>query len=225
MVRLSDLSNDENNRRLRDTIISGRDTIRVYEPSKKDIDVIIELQEKNVEEYRKKKDDGKEDDATKVTSSGTEVVRVLFPLLTDIKGIEDMTDEEVEFVVENPSLAFIQANHVIESIVTEVWKTIILSARNRVLDTDFRIESVKSINEMNEKTLGIVEREGKGRMDKFESASKLVEEAKKKKTLEDFEEIEQRVAEATAVKNTEEKPAQDISKEAISLEAYKKAFK
>ena len=211
MVKLMDLSNDHEKRRVREVIITGGDTIRVYEPSKSDIQRIIELQEAVVKDSK----EGSKEDSVKVATSGYDTVRVLFPLLTDIEGIDEMTDEQVEYVIENPSLAFLQANHIIEGIVTDIWKMVILEARNRVLETDFKIESTKAMREINEKTLGLLEREGNGELiTKLDDARKKYEEAKENESnSSEQEEVAEPVDNPTADKAT------------IALEKYRKAFK
>lgn len=155
MVKFKDLANDKKNRKIRELVFIGGETIKVFEPSESDVEAIIALQEKFVGGANE------EDGSVTLAVTGYDLIRVLFPLLTDVEGIDELTDEDVAFVVENPSLAFLQANHVIEGIVTEVYKTTILAAKNRLLETDFRIESSKANSEILERTLGLAEKENK----------------------------------------------------------------
>lgn len=216
MVKLSDLTNNQNKRKVRDIVTIGGDTIRVFEPSKSDIQRIIELQEAIVKEGKESEKENNEE-TVQVKSSGSETIRVLFPLLTDIEGIDELTDEEIDEVVENPSLAFLQVNHIIEGIVTEIWKMVILEARNRVLETDFKIESTKAMREMNEKTLGLLEREGKGDLiEKLDEARDKYEKAKVEKDQSEVAEMERRMSEEVQPKEED--------KAVVALERYKKAF-
>ena len=155
MVKFKDLANDKKNRKIRELVFIGGETIKVFEPSESDVEAIVALQEKFVGGANE------EDGSVNLTVTGYDLIKVLFPLLTDVEGIDELSEKEIEFVVENPSLAFLQANHVIEGIVTEVYKTTILAAKNRLLETDFRIESSKANSEILERTLGLAEKENK----------------------------------------------------------------
>ena len=171
MVQFSELMNHRNNRQVREVVFVKGESIHIYEPSKEDVEVIVSLQEK----FSKS-----EKDKTKVSITGEDLVVILFPLLTNIEGMDKLSKEEIYEIVENPSLALTQASHVIEGIVTEVYKMTILSARNRILETDFRMESVRTTSEIVEKALGLANRDGKtGKLlDKIKTATEKVESLK-----------------------------------------------
>ena len=171
MVQFSELMNHRNNRQVREVVFVKGESIHIYEPSKEDVEVIVSLQEK----FSKS-----EKDKTKVSITGEDLVVILFPLLTNIEGMDKLSKEEIYEIVENPSLALTQASHVIEGIVTEVYKMTILQARNRILETDFRMESVRTTSEIVEKALGLANRDGKtGKLlDKIKTATEKVESLK-----------------------------------------------
>lgn len=165
MVQFRDLLNDENDRKIREVVFIGGETIHVYEPSKKNIEEIIDLQDRFVSGENK----------TNIKIGETDLLRIFFPMLTDVTGMEDLSDEEVERVAENPSLAYIQASHVMEGIITEVYKTVILQARNRVMEVDFQLESLTHQNEVIERTLGLASKNAT-----TSEAAKKVSDAHKK---------------------------------------------
>lgn len=133
LVKFQALQNDLNNRRIREIIMASGLTINVYEPSKEDVGVILDLQERWVDP----------ENPEVRTITGVDIIRDLFPILTDLEGIEEMTDEEIQHVADNPSLAYLQLQIEVETILTEVYKTHVLSARKNLLDTDFQLEATK----------------------------------------------------------------------------------
>ena len=171
MVQFSELMNHKKNRQVREVVFVKGESIHIYEPSKEDVEVIVSLQEKF---------SNSEKDKTKVSVTGEDLVVILFPLLTNIEGMDKLSKEEIAEIVDNPSLALTQASHVIEGIITEVYKMTILQARNRILETDFRMESVRTTSEIVEKALGLANRDGKtGKLlDKIKTATEKVESLK-----------------------------------------------
>lgn len=136
-MKLENLKNTAEDRKIRDVVMSAGTSINVYEPTIEDIDTIIDLQQKWVEN----------DD---MQIAGIEVIKVLFPMLTDMEGIDDMTDEEISDVVNNPTNALLQIQYHIETIITEVYKTALLKTRKEILDADLSVESYK----VSEETIG-----------------------------------------------------------------------
>lgn len=174
MVQFIDLMNKKENRQVREIVFIKGETIRVFEPSKDDIDAIIALQGEFIKEL--------EDGGSKISITGEQIIKTLFPLLTDVSGMDELSNEEIDEVIQNPSLALLQASHAIEGIVTEVYKMTILSARNRLLESDLALEDARTTNEMLVKILGLAEREGKTKqmVDNIKKASEGLELAKEK---------------------------------------------
>lgn len=141
-MKLENLKNTAEDRKIRDVVMSAGTSINVYEPTIEDIDTIIDLQQKWVEN----------DD---MQIAGIEVIKVLFPMLTDMEGIDDMTDEEISDVVNNPTNALLQIQYHIETIITEVYKTALLKTRKEILDTDLSVESYKVGEETISRTIAL----------------------------------------------------------------------
>lgn len=133
------LSNPINNRKIREVIMVGSDNITVYEPSIEDIRAMTEFQERKLEEAN---------NVDSIDISGAEMVQFFFPLLTDIKGIEDLTEDEIKKVIDEPKSALLQVEQVITAIITEVYKTMILSAKTKVLELDFATEGAKAESQL-----------------------------------------------------------------------------
>lgn len=147
MVKFTDLRNNPNNRKVRNVIMSGTETIRVFEPSKEDTQKIIDMQERFI------------DEGDTVEISGATVVRELVPLLTDIEGFDELTDEELEKILDEPSLALTQVQQEIEIIITEVYKTILLHSRKQLQSADFNIEAFRINAESADRILALNSRE------------------------------------------------------------------
>lgn len=175
MVQFIELMNKKENREVREVAFVKGETIRVYEPSLDDINAIIDMQGDFVKEL--------EDGNAKISIQGESLIKRLFPLLTDIQGIENLTDEEIMEVADNPSIAMLQASHAIEGIVTEVYKMTVLSARNRLLESDLALEDARMTNEMLTKMMGLAERDRKTKekMDKIKNISEDIEKMKSEK--------------------------------------------
>lgn len=142
MMKLENLKNTAEDRKIRDVVMSAGTSINVYEPTIEDIDTIIDLQQKWVEN----------DD---MQVAGIEVIKVLFPMLTDMEGIDDMTDDEISDVVNNPTNALLQIQYHIETIITEVYKTALLKTRKEILDADLSVESYKVGEETISRTIAL----------------------------------------------------------------------
>lgn len=207
MVQFKDLANKKGKERdVREVIFAKEETIKVFEPDKEDIEKIFALQEKFIDE----------ENPQRLKLSGEDIIN-LFSMLTDIEGLDNITDEEVEDVINNPSIALLNAQHVIEGIVTEVYKMVILSVKNQILETDLRVESAKTSNELMERTLDLAKRDGTTK-----EHAKKVEKAKEKLAkLQDLRDEE-------AVEETEEevveKDIPQIGKHANVLAQYRNTF-
>lgn len=173
MTTLNKLKNDPNNRNIRDVVMCSGETIKIFEPTAEQVEEIIDMQEEWI-------------NGDDLEISGYDIFNKLFPMLTDIKGIEDMTNEEIDDVINNPSVALIQVQNHVETIVTEVYKTVILHARRKLLETDLSLESYK-INEENfNRTMSLISKEkGSSLVNKIEKATDNIIEANKKENSEE----------------------------------------
>lgn len=202
-MKLSYLKNTKEYRKIRDVVMSSGSTVNIFEPTLEEIDEILNLQDEWVS------DEG-------MSISGADVVKVLFPMLTDLEGIDEMTESEVQEVIDNPSNAFIQIQYHIETIITEVYKTAILKARKEILEKDLEVENYKVSEEVFDRTLSLAAKNNgtKEVFDKLQNAEeefKQAEENEKITKLKDYK--------------AQEKESESTLDEAqIKLAQFKEAF-
>ena len=202
-MKLSYLKNTKEHRKIRDVVMSSGSTVNIFEPTLEEIDEILILQDEWVS------DEG-------MNISGADVVKVLFPMLTDLEGIDKMTESDVQEVIDNPSNAFIQIQYHIETIITEVYKTAILKARKEILEKDLEVESYKVSEEVFDRTLSLAAKNNgtKEVFDKLQNAEeefKQAEENEKITKLEDY-------------KAQEEESKSTLDEAQIKLAQFKEAF-
>ena len=202
-MKLSYLKNTKEYRKIRDVVLSSGSTVNIFEPTLEEIDEILILQDEWVS------DEG-------MNISGADVVKVLFPMLTDLEGIDEMTESEIQEVIDNPSNAFIQIQYHIETIITEVYKTAILKARKEILEKDLEVENYKVSEEVFDRTLSLAAKNNgtKEVFDKLQEAEeefKQAEEAEKITKLEDY-------------KNQEKESESTLDEAQIKLAQFKEAF-
>ena len=202
-MKLSYLKNTKEHRKIRDVVMSSGSTVNIFEPTLEEIDEILILQDEWVS------DEG-------MNISGADVVKVLFPMLTDLEGIDEMTESDIQEVIDNPSNAFIQIQYHIETIITEVYKTAILKARKEILEKDLEVESYKVSEEVFDRTLSLAAKNNgtKEVFDKLQNAEeefKQAEENEKITKLEDY-------------KAQEEESKSTLDEAQIKLAQFKEAF-
>ena len=202
-MKLSYLKNTKEHRKIRDVVMSSGSTVNIFEPTLEEIDEILILQDEWVS------DEG-------MNISGADVVKVLFPMLTDLEGIDEMTESEVQEVIDNPSNAFIQIQYHIETIITEVYKTAILKARKEILEKDLEVENYKVSEEVFDRTLSLAAKNNgtKEVFDKLQEAEeefKQAEEDEKITKLEDY-------------KKQEKESESTLDEAQIKLAQFKEAF-
>lgn len=221
MVQFLDLMNKHEDRKVRDIVEYKGEFIRVFEPSKLDIDKIIDMQSDFVKTYNDETDKEKKE----LDISGQQLVRDFFPMLTDIEGMEDLTDEELNEVVENPSVKLLMVSHIIEGIVTDVYKMTILSARNRILEADFKMEDARMASEMLAKIMGMAEQQPQQQkvINKVKNSQMALKKAKEK---EKEAELESLISEANdkAQENSNTLSSETISSHEAILSQFKKSF-
>lgn len=158
-VKISKLKNKAEKRNIREVVSVNGDIINIFEPTEEDVRQIMEYQEKYLQ-----------GDDFEIT--GAELIKVFFKLLTDIDGVDDLTDEEIDDIVENPSVAFLMVQSVIEGIILDVFRYIVSNARNEVVMADFSAQAEIAQTDLLESVL-------KYTADKYD-ASELLEDIKKK---------------------------------------------
>lgn len=153
MVLINSLRNLEGeHRNVREVCTSGNISVVVYEPSRADIEKILEMQDEIYETDT--------DGNVQIKVDGVTMIRKIYPLVTDLEGIEDLSNEELENILENPSIALIQASSVIEQIIIEVYKIQILAIRKQLVEQDLDYEQFRFQHYAAQKIMERVEREG-----------------------------------------------------------------
>ena len=142
MVNILKLKNDKENPKVRNIISAGGDIIRVFEPTPEHVQMVLDLQQS-----------WQEDGKLKVEFPASILVKKLFPTLTDIKGIEELSDEDLNDIIENPTVAFTKVQIEIETIIAEIFETLILNAKYNITMASYEAESYKVNVEGFEKTL------------------------------------------------------------------------
>ena len=206
-MKLSYLKNTQENRKIRDVVMSAGSSINVYEPTLVEIDEILKLQEKWASK------DG-------IEVSGIDVIKVLFPMLTDLEGIDEMTDEEIREVNDNPTNAFLQIQYNIETIITEIYKATILKTRKEILDTDLQVEAYKVQDETIERTIALASKNNGTEevANKLKLAEKSFLEAEKENAE------SEKVVKIEKFKTEEKESETGLSKAMAELDKYRGSF-
>ena len=183
--------------------MSSGSTVNIFEPTLEEIDEILNLQDEWVS------DEG-------MSISGADVVKVLFPMLTDLEGIDEMTESDVQEVIDNPSNAFIQIQYHIETIITEVYKTAILKARKEILEKDLEVESYKVSEEVFDRTLSLAAKNNgtKEVFDKLQNAEEEFNQAEENEKITKLEDY----------KKQEKESESTLDEAQIKLAQFKEAF-
>ena len=202
-MKLSYLKNTKEHRKIRDVVMSSGSTVNIFEPTLEEIDEILNLQDEWVS------DEG-------MNISGADVVKVLFPMLTDLEGIDEMTESDVQEVIDNPSNAFIQIQYHIETIITEVYKTAILKARKEILEKDLEVENYKVSEEVFDRTLSLAAKNNgtKEVFDKLQNAEEEFNQAEENEKITKLEDY----------KAQEEESKSTLDEAQIKLAQFKEAF-
>ena len=202
-MKLSYLKNTKEYRKIRDVVMSSGSTVNIFEPTLEEIDEILKLQDEWVS------DEG-------MNISGADVVKVLFPMLTDLEGIDEMTESDIQEVIDNPSNAFIQIQYHIETIITEVYKTAILKARKEILEKDLEVENYKVSEEVFDRTLSLAAKNNgtKEVFDKLQNAEEEFNQAEENEKITKLEDY----------KGQEKESESTLDEAQIKLAQFKEAF-
>lgn len=188
LVQFNSFYNDPNNRQILEVINTPTGAVTIFEPSKDDVNKIMQLKEM-VDAFNQENVD-----ENLLDINGTTILKELIPLLTDLEIDPDMTDEEMAQIIENPTVELSLITSVLSSVVTNIYTLMImnfknnLELRNMVDQTEEISDSAlamfiskqsktdegrKQIEEINKQSDKIV---------KMETAIKQAEEKEKEKT-------------------------------------------
>ncbi|MBK1611793.1 hypothetical protein [Bacillus cereus] len=136
-IKLSELHVPQGEeRKIREYVKSPQGMIEVYEPTVTDADTILDLQRGENPNFA---------NSETLRLSGKTVLKVLFPMLTNI-SVEGMSDEELDDVIENPSIHFLLAQKYISQIVSEVNKLYVEHVKDEIAKADSLISQTELID-------------------------------------------------------------------------------
>ena len=166
MVNINKLYNNQNNRIVRATVTMSGETVKIFEPSLSDFDKILELQQQYIE------------DTSEFEVKAVDVIKTIIPLLTDIEGMEDISDEELEEIINNPTLLLLSVVDELEVILFEVYKTVISSNKKHVTEMEFKTDMYQFNADSFNRIISSVEaKDDKNLANKIKELSETVEEA------------------------------------------------
>ena len=201
-VRFKDLRNDGN--KVREVVSYQGDTIKVFEPTREVMHELYSLQEKFLEQS----------ETDQPTLSGEDVV-YLMSKLTDIEGLDDLEEEEIQDIINNPSPALLMVQDVIDGIVTDVYKHLLLSAKNRLSEIDFQ----SKFQSITQSTFNLAEAYGMESPDTSEYFEKISKAKTNRKNVISKQEFEKRQKEKQAEK--EQNSEVDNSTQTTDSSAYR----
>lgn len=164
-----------NEKQVREIINTPQGSIEIYEPNFETVKTIVDMQF------------GQQFGAETgvISFDGATVIKELFPLLTNIE-LNDLTDEELEDVINNPSIHLLIAQQIVAQIVAESNKLYAQRVKTELMTADSTMAQVELINSIPNIILDKAKRDGNvsDLMSKVESASKELEEAIEKEAKE-----------------------------------------
>jgi uncharacterized radical SAM superfamily Fe-S cluster-containing enzyme len=170
-VKISDLKVSQSERQVREYLNTPQGAIEVYEPTLEDIQKIIDMQK------------AEDMENGVVLFDGVQVIRELFPMLTNI-DLGDLTDEQLEEVIENPSIHLLTAQQFVAQIVAEANKLYAERVKTELMNAESTMAQMELISTIPTTIIENAKKEGKiGELvEKVEKASKELDEAIKRET-------------------------------------------
>lgn len=126
MVQFNSFYNDPNNRQILEVINTPTGAVTIFEPSKDDVNKIMQLKEM-VDAFNQENVD-----ENLLDINGTTILKELIPLLTDLEIDPDMTDEEMAQIIENPTVELSLITSVLSSVVTNIYTLMIMNFKNNL---------------------------------------------------------------------------------------------
>ena len=126
MAQFNSFYNDPNNRQILEVINTPTGAVTIFEPSKDDVNKIMQLKEM-VDAFNQENTD-----ENLLDINGTTILKELIPLLTDLEIDPDMTDEEMAQIIENPTVELSLITSVLSSVVTNIYTLMIMNFKNNL---------------------------------------------------------------------------------------------
>jgi hypothetical protein len=167
-IKIQDLTVRKDERQVRDLVNSPQGAIEIYEPTVEDLAKIIDLQAGK----------GMDGNTEVVSFEGTEVIKNLFPLLTNI-DMTDLSDEEIKSAIDNPSVHLLIAQQLVAQIVQEANKLYLEQIRTGMMESDSMMGQVELMNAIPAMIMEKAKGDGKVSqlVSKVEQVGKELEEA------------------------------------------------
>ncbi|MDY7043693.1 hypothetical protein RVS70_05690 [Virgibacillus sp. M23] len=137
-------------RHIREIINTPSGNIEIYEPTVDDISKIIDLQ----------RDMGFEFQEASVSFDGLTVVKELFPLLTNI-DMGDLPDEELNSIIDNPTVHLLITQQIIAQIIAEANKVYSHRIKTELLNSESTMAQAELINSIPAMIMDRAKRDGK----------------------------------------------------------------
>ena len=144
LVKLRSLRNDPENRNILSIVETPTGQVTVYEPSKEDIQEIMLLDDM-VAAFNQ------ESESNNLDISGATILKELIPRLTDLEIDQDMSDEEMSQIIENPTVELMEIQNILSSVVTNIYSDMFLKFKNE-LELKQMVDLTENISD---KTLGM----------------------------------------------------------------------
>ena len=126
LVQFNSFYNDPNNRQILEVINTPTGAVTIFEPSKDDVNKIMQLKEM-VDAFNQENAD-----ENLLDINGTTILKELIPLLPDLEIDPDMTDEEMAQIIENPTVELSLITSVLSSVVTNIYTLMIMNFKNNL---------------------------------------------------------------------------------------------
>lgn len=150
MVQFKSLINEESNKKIIATIQSPTGPINIFEPTASDVAAIMNMHE--LVDYFNRENDLKDKEDTEIPITGIRVVRELYPLLTDITDFDDLSDEEIQQVIDNPTEALMTVNAYVNRVIYRTYTLMILTYMSNL-----QLQHMENlVADVNEKTLDMI---------------------------------------------------------------------
>lgn len=175
-VNIKSQINDPKNKKIRTIIDTPEGSITVFEPTTDDVAQMMELQD-----FIASANQPPEERAN-LEIRGQTIMKVLVPMLTDMEVPEDMSDEELQNIIDNPTLALSLVTQVLSGIVTDVYSTMMYMLSNE-MKRDLLQEAVTVVSDNSSslvKKMMLKENGGNELVRELEKAEQDVEEVKEK---------------------------------------------
>lgn len=208
-VQLRSLYNDPENRQIIKVIDTSAGQVSIFEPTRDDVEFILahdDLVEIFDQDWNNGEHDGKLDGATFLLD--------LLPRLTDL-DLGDITPEEMDKILENPTVDLLAINAVVQGIVNKVYAFMVIGYKNNIQLQRL----VNDTEEISDLTLGHYIEEISKTADGREQIKEIMEQSKH------LEELKQEVDKSESEQDTgnEEQEAKPKSEEQVQFDDGKQA--